>query len=63
MRRILVSLCLALFLCLVFSPTLVHAGGPVRPNPPKGGEYVQTFLDLLFQGIAAWMEGEVEPQP
>ena len=53
MRRILVSLCLALFLCLVFSPTLVHAGGPVRPNPPKGGGYVQTFLDLLFQGIAA----------
>ncbi len=63
MRRTIASFCLALFLCLVLSPTLAHAGGPNRPNPPKRAEFVQTFLDLLFLGIRAWIEGEVEPQP
>ena len=63
MRKILASFCLALFLCLVSGPTLAHAGGPNRPNPPKRGEFVSSFLDALFLGIAAWLEGEVEPQP
>ncbi len=63
MRRILASFCLAMFLCLVFSPTLVHAAGPNTPGLPKRAEFVQTFLDLLFLGIRAMIDGEVEPQP
>ncbi len=65
MRRILGGLCLMLVLFFVFTPTLVHAGGPNRPDPPKkeNGLYIPTFLHALRLAIEAFLQDGGEPLP
>ncbi len=63
MRRLVGCLCLVLFLSCVVAPTALYAAGPIIPSPPKHGQNVPTFLELLKLAILAFLGGDDEPLP
>jgi hypothetical protein len=52
-----------LFLSCVVAPAALYAAGPIIPSPPKHGENVPTFLELLKLAIQAFLGGDDEPLP